>query len=184
MNGEIFKLEELPWSLLESTRALIHHLKAIFIDMKIEKDFNTGIPKSVRFSILKQEEILRFSKGEVTQAETIHYRTKKGIEGGFFCSKIFGCDKDNSCECEKYVGTRYVGITCPNCGVLVTSNKSRRSFFGHIKLVMPAVNQKFLSDSTVKAFFNLSSMQINKLMSHKGYLWPKRDQVSYTFTEK
>ena len=52
------------------------------------------------------------SHGEVTQPETINYRTYKPEMGGLFCERIFGPVKDWECHCGKYKRIRYKGIIC------------------------------------------------------------------------
>ena len=39
--------------------------------------------------------------GEVSNAETLHYKTFKPIKGGLFCERIFGPTKDHECACGK-----------------------------------------------------------------------------------
>ena len=49
-----------------------------------------------KFSIklLSSDEVLKTSKGEVTKAETVNYRTYKPERDGLFCERIFGPQKD------------------------------------------------------------------------------------------
>ena len=88
---------------------------------KLNLDFS-----KVTISLASPESILESSHGEVTQPETINYRTYKPEMGGLFCERIFGPVKDWECHCGKYKRIRYKGIICDRCGVEVTEKKVRR----------------------------------------------------------
>ena len=77
-------------------------------------------------SLASPESILERSWGEVTQPETINYRTYKPEMKGLFCERIFGPVKDWECHCGKYKRIRYKGIICDRCGVEVTDKNVRR----------------------------------------------------------
>jgi hypothetical protein len=64
---------------------------------KLNSDF-----QKVTISLASPESILESSNGEVTQPETINYRTYKPEMGGLFCERIFGPTKDWECHCGKY----------------------------------------------------------------------------------
>jgi len=102
---------------------------------KIVNNFST-----VTISLASPESILESSNGEVTQPETINYRTYKPEMGGLFCERIFGPVKDWECHCGKYKRIRYKGIICDRCGVEVTEKKVRRERMGHIELVVPVAH--------------------------------------------
>ncbi len=102
---------------------------------KINNDFT-----KVTISLASPESILESSFGEVTQPETINYRTYKPEMGGLFCERIFGPVKDWECHCGKYKRIRYKGIICDRCGVEVTEKKVRRERLGHIQLVVPVAH--------------------------------------------
>ena len=102
---------------------------------KINNDFS-----KITISLASPESILENSHGEVTQPETINYRTYKPEMGGLFCERIFGPVKDWECHCGKYKRIRYKGIICDRCGVEVTEKKVRRERMGHIELVTPVAH--------------------------------------------
>ncbi len=102
---------------------------------KINSDFS-----KITISLASPESILESSHGEVTQPETINYRTYKPEMGGLFCERIFGPVKDWECHCGKYKRIRYKGIICDRCGVEVTEKKVRRERMGHIELVTPVAH--------------------------------------------
>ena len=81
---------------------------------------------SIKLKIASPEDILSWSKGEVTKPETINYRTQKPEKDGLFCERIFGPEKDYECYCGKYRRIRYKGIICDKCGVEITRSVVRR----------------------------------------------------------
>ena len=109
------------------------------MSFKKNKKFSADFTK-VTISLASPESILESSHGEVTQPETINYRTYKPEMGGLFCERIFGPVKDWECHCGKYKRIRYKGIICDRCGVEVTEKKVRRERMGHIELVVPVAH--------------------------------------------
>lgn len=98
----------------------------------------------LRIGLASPEEIKSWSRGEVTESETINYRTHKAERGGLFAEEIFGPENDYECACQKYRGRKFEGITCEKCGVLVTSSDVRRSNMGHVELASPVVHFWYL----------------------------------------
>ncbi len=88
--------------------------------------------------------MLSWSHGEVTESETINYRTHRPERGGLYAEEIFGPENDYECACGKYKGKKYEGITCEKCHVLVTDSSVRRVFMGHIALASPVVHFWYL----------------------------------------
>ncbi len=129
---------------------------------KITSDFS-----QITISLASPESILESSYGEVTQPETINYRTYKPEMGGLFCERIFGPVKDWECHCGKYKRIRYKGIICDRCGVEVTEKKVRRERMGHIELVVPVAH--------IWYFRNLP----NKIGYLLGLPTKKLDQIIY-----
>ena len=103
----------------------------------INNDYELNNFESIQINLASPEKILEWSHGEVTEPETINYRTLKPEKDGLFCEKIFGPMKDWECHCGKYKRIRYKGIVCDRCGVEVTKAKVRRERMGHIKLAAP-----------------------------------------------
>lgn len=99
---------------------------------------------SVKLMLASPEEIREWSKGEVTESETINYRTHKPEKGGLYAEEIFGPEEDYKCACGKYEGKKYEGITCEKCGVLITDSSVRRENMGHIELASPVIHFWFL----------------------------------------
>ena len=93
--------------------------------------------ESIKIGLASPEQIRSWSHGEVTKPETINYRTLKPEQGGLFCERIFGPQKDWECHCGKYKRIRYKGKICERCGVEVTRAKVRRERMGSIELAAP-----------------------------------------------
>ena len=94
--------------------------------------------------LASSEEMMSWSRGEVTNSETINYRSHKPERGGLYAEEIFGPENDYECSCGKYRGKKYEGITCDKCGVLVTDSAVRRVNMGHIRLASPVVHFWYL----------------------------------------
>ncbi len=122
------------------------------------KDFD-----ALKITLASPDDILNWSYGEVTKAETINYRTLRPEPEGLFCEKIFGPSKNFECYCGKYKKIRYRGIVCDKCGVEVTTHDVRRERMGHIKLSVPAAHVWF-------AYGVPNKMSIVLDMSHKQLL--------------
>ncbi len=102
---------------------------------------------ALKIRLASPDDILKWSHGEVTQAETINYRTYLPEEGGLFSQRIFGPIKDYECACGKYKGKKYENVVCENCGVKVTSSKVRREWMGHITLNAPVAHRWYYGKS-------------------------------------
>jgi len=118
---------------------------------------------ALKLTLASPEQILDWSYGEVTKAETINYRTFKAEPDGLFCEKIFGPTKNYECYCGKYKKIRYKGIVCDKCGVEVTAKDVRRERMGHIKLAVPVAHVWF-------AYGIPNKMSIVLNMPHKKLL--------------
>lgn len=108
-------------------------------DCKLEpgtlKDFS-----ALKLTLASPDDILFWSHGEVTRAETINYRTHRPEPSGLMCERIFGPVKSYQCYCGKYRKAKFKGIVCDKCGVEVTHKSVRRERMGHIKLASPVVH--------------------------------------------
>ncbi len=118
---------------------------------------------ALKLTLASPEQVLDWSYGEVTKAETINYRTFRAEPEGLFCEKIFGPTKNYECYCGKYKKIRYKGIVCDKCGVEVTTKDVRRERMGHIKLSVPVAHVWF-------AYGIPNKMSIVLDMSHKKLL--------------
>jgi len=135
-------------------------------DLKI-KDFET-----LSLRLASPEEILSWSYGEVTKAETINYRTQKPEKEGLFSEQIFGPVKDYECACGKYKTARYKGVVCDRCGVEVTRSSVRRERMGHIKLASPVAHIWFLRSipSRISLMLNITLPSLEKVIYYNSYI--------------
>ncbi|MCX2745048.1 DNA-directed RNA polymerase subunit beta' [Mangrovivirga sp. M17] len=134
---------------------------------KINNDFST-----VTISLASPESILESSFGEVTQPETINYRTYKPEMGGLFCERIFGPVKDWECHCGKYKRIRYKGIICDRCGVEVTEKKVRRERMGHIELVVPVAHIWYFRSlpNKIGYLLGLPTKKLDQIIYYERYV--------------
>jgi len=131
--------------------------------------------KSILLRLASPEKILSWSRGEVTKAETINYRTQRAERDGLFDERIFGPEKDYECYCGKYRRIRYKGIICEKCGVEVTRSIVRRERMGHIALATPVAHIWFFRGvpSVLGLLLNLSVPELEKVIYFAGYIITK-----------
>ena len=134
---------------------------------KLNNDFS-----AVTISLASPESILEHSNGEVTQPETINYRTYKPEMGGLFCERIFGPVKDWECHCGKYKRIRYKGIICDRCGVEVTEKKVRRERMGHIELVVPVAHIWYFKSlpNKIGYLLGLPTKKLDQIIYYERYV--------------
>lgn len=134
---------------------------------KINQDFTR-----ITISLASPESILDSSFGEVTQPETINYRTYKPEMGGLFCERIFGPVKDWECHCGKYKRIRYKGIICDRCGVEVTEKKVRRERMGHIELVVPVAHIWYFRSlpNKIGYLLGLPTKKLDQIIYYERYV--------------
>jgi DNA-directed RNA polymerase subunit beta' len=134
---------------------------------KLHSDFS-----KVTISLASPESILEGSHGEVTQPETINYRTYKPEMGGLFCERIFGPVKDWECHCGKYKRIRYKGIICDRCGVEVTEKKVRRERMGHIELVVPVAHIWYFRSlpNKIGYLLGLPTKKLDQIIYYERYI--------------
>lgn len=134
---------------------------------KLNNDFS-----KVTISLASPQSILDGSHGEVTQPETINYRTYKPEMGGLFCERIFGPVKDWECHCGKYKRIRYKGIICDRCGVEVTEKKVRRERMGHIELVVPVAHIWYFRSlpNKIGYLLGLPTKKLDQIIYYERYV--------------
>ena len=135
------------------------------------KKLNIDFSK-ITISLASPESILESSNGEVTQPETINYRTYKPEMGGLFCERIFGPVKDWECHCGKYKRIRYKGIICDRCGVEVTEKKVRRERMGHIELVVPVAHIWYFRSlpNKIGYLLGLPTKKLDQIIYYERYV--------------
>ena len=127
---------------------------------------------SITIKIASPKVIHSWSKGEIRKAETINYRTLKPEKGGLFCERIFGPVKDWECNCGKYKGIKFKGITCDRCGVTIDRSSVRRERMGHIELACPVTHIWFFKavPSRLSAILGLGLRELEKVIYYEEYV--------------
>jgi len=136
-------------------------------------DFN-----AIRISLASPDQIKSWSYGEVTEPETINYRTLKPEKDGLFCERIFGPTKNFECYCGKYKKIRYRGITCDRCGVTVEHSRVRRTRMGHIELAAPVAHIWFAKSvpSRIALLLDVSPRDLERVLYFAQYIITSVDQ--------
>ena len=126
----------------------------------------------ITIKIASPQIIRSWSYGVVKKAETLNYRTLKPEKDGLFCEKTFGPVRDWECNCGKYKGIKFKGITCDRCGVLVTRSSVRRERMGHIELACPVTHIWFYKavPSRLSALLQISLRDLEKLIYYEEYI--------------
>ncbi|OGN29185.1 MAG: DNA-directed RNA polymerase subunit beta' [Candidatus Yanofskybacteria bacterium RIFCSPLOWO2_01_FULL_49_25] len=127
---------------------------------------------TLKITLASPEQMLEWSYGEVTKAETINYRTQKPEKEGLFSEAIFGPTKDWECYCGKYRRIRYKGIICDRCGVEVTRSIVRRERMGHITLAAPVAHIWFLRGipSRIASILDVSLPELERVIYFAAYI--------------
>ncbi|MBL7209272.1 MAG: DNA-directed RNA polymerase subunit beta' [Dehalococcoidia bacterium] len=138
-------------------------------------DFN-----AIRISLASPEQTRSWSYGEVTEPETINYRTLKPEKDGLFCEKIFGPTKNYECYCGKYKKIRYRGVTCDRCGVTVEHSRVRRTRMGHIELAAPVAHIWFAKGvpSRLALLLDISPRHLERVLYFAQYVIISVDYVA------
>ncbi len=128
--------------------------------------------QSIKIGLSSPEQIRSWSHGEVTKPETINYRTLKPEQGGLFCERIFGPQKDWECHCGKYKRIRYKGKVCERCGVEVTRAKVRRERMGTIELAAPVSHIWYFKTipSRMGLVLNISPKDLEQVLYFSQYI--------------
>jgi len=127
---------------------------------------------AIKIRLASPEDVLKWSKGEVTKPETINYRTFRAEKDGLFDERIFGPTKDYECYCGKYKRLRYKGIICDRCGVEITTSAVRRERMGHIKLATPIAHIWYFkgASSPLSIILDLPPQSLEKIIYYALYL--------------
>src|SRR4029077_2748481 len=151
-----------------------------------QKSAATDSFDAVALSIASPEDMLGWSRGEVTKAETVNYRTQRAEPDGLFCERIFGPTKNFQCFCGKYKGVRYAGVVCEKCGVEVTRSIVRRERMGHINLAVPVTHIWFLrsSPSRIGLLLDLPIKTLEQIVYFAAYIVIQVDVAAQTEGEK
>ena len=142
-------------------------LQKIFGQIDTKEQFD-----ALRITIASPEEILSWSKGEVTKPETINYHTMKPEDEGLFCQVIFGPVKDYECKCGKYKRAKHQKhAVCERCNVEICASSVRRERMGHIKLAIPVAHTWFLREGKIATLLNnLPQKKLEQVISYDAYI--------------
>src|SRR5512137_917581 len=126
----------------------------------------------ISIQIASPQIIRSWSHGPVKKAETLNYRTLKPEKDGLFCEKIFGPVHDWECNCGKYKGIKFKGITCDRCGVVIEHSSVRRQNMGHIELACPVTHIWFFKvvPSRLSALLDLGLRDLEKIIYYEKYI--------------
>ena len=143
-----------------------------------QKSAATDSFDAISLSVASPEDILGWSRGEITKPETVNYRTQRAEPDGLFCERIFGPTKNFQCFCGKYKGVRYAGVVCEKCGVEVTRSIVRRERMGHINLAVPVTHIWFLrsSPSRLGLLLDLPIKTLEQIVYFAAYIVITVDQ--------
>ncbi len=140
---------------------------------KKENNFNGKISK-IQINIASPEQIRNWSSGEITESETINYKTLKPEKNGLFNEVVFGPVKDYECSCGKYKKVKHRGIKCEKCSVEITESIVRRERMGHIELNAPVAHiwmiKELPSPSKVSLLLDISYKQVDKIVYFVNYI--------------
>lgn len=126
----------------------------------------------VAITVASPEQIRIWSHGEVTNPETINYRTFKPEKGGLFCERIFGPTRDMECACGKYKRLKHKGVICDRCQVEVTNARVRRERMGHIELEVPVSHIWFYKcmPSRIGLMLDMTARQLERILYYEDYI--------------
>ncbi|MDD3897159.1 MAG: DNA-directed RNA polymerase subunit beta' [Candidatus Peribacteraceae bacterium] len=141
---------------------------------------------AVALAVASPEDVLAWSRGEVTKPETVNYRTQRAEPDGLFCERIFGPTKNFQCFCGKYKGVRYAGVVCEKCGVEVTRSIVRRERMGHINLAVPVTHIWFLrsTPSRIGLLLDLPIKTLEQIVYFAAYIVISVDKEAKQEAEK
>ena len=127
---------------------------------------------ALKIALAAPDQIVTWSKGEVTKPETINYRTLRPEKDGLFDERIFGPTKDWECYCGKYKRIRYKGVVCDKCGVEVTQSRVRRERLGHITLAAPCAHIWFFkgAPSVLSLLLNIPPKAVESIIYFTHFL--------------
>jgi DNA-directed RNA polymerase subunit beta' len=127
---------------------------------------------NISIKIASPQVIKSWSRGEVKKAETINYRTLKPEKDGLFCERIFGPVRDWECNCGKYKGIKFKGITCDRCGVTIDRSAVRRERMGHIELATAVTHIWFFKavPSRMSALLDIGLRDLEKIIYYEEYV--------------
>nr|ASN77455.1 RNA polymerase b'-subunit [Pedinophyceae sp. YPF-701] len=103
--------------------------------------------------------------GQVTNSQTVNYKTLRPERDGLFCERIFGPLKDYECSCGRKPITRDERY-CPDCEIEFTTSRVRRYRLGYIRLVTPVAHLWYLKGipSYLSLFLNKKRKEMEAIV--------------------
>ena len=144
-----------------------------------ESNYNSLDFESIKIGLASPEKIRSWSHGEVTEYETINYKTSKPVPHGLFCEAIFGPMKDYECYCGKYKkSTTKAGEICDRCHVQITSAKVRRERMGHIELCCPVTHLWYVkgTPSRIGTILEVKSKDLDDVIHYNAFMITRIEQ--------
>ncbi len=131
-------------------------------------DFN-----AIRISLASPEEIMSWSRGEVTKPETINYRTLKPERDGLFCEKIFGPVRRTGNATA--VNTSVCAIRASSATSVASrsrAQKVRRERMGHINLASPVSHIWFVkgTPSRLGLLLDITPARLERVLYFASYI--------------
>ena len=129
--------------------------------------------ESIRVGLASPENIKKWAErtlpngkilGQVTNSQTVNYKTLKPEKGGLFCERIFGPIKDFECACGKKK-TKLNQKFCSECDVEFTFSRVRRHKLGYISLISPVTHVWYLkgTPSYISVLLDLPKKKIEAI---------------------
>jgi DNA-directed RNA polymerase beta' subunit len=134
-------------------------------EIKVES-INIGLASPIRIRKWAERVLPNGKKvGQVTNSQTVNYKTLKPETGGLFCERIFGPVKDFECSCGTKKTKAQHGF-CPNCDVEFTASRVRRYRLGYIKLASPVTHIWYLKGrpSFISLLLGMSRKEIESIV--------------------
>lgn len=130
--------------------------------------------RGLQISIASPELMREWSRGEVTKAETINYKSLKPEPEGLFDEAIFGPVKDYECACGKYKKIKHRGKVCEKCHVEITESIVRRERMGHIELATPVAHIWMVKElpcpSKISLVLDISYKEVEQVIYFVNYI--------------
>ena len=128
--------------------------------------------EALSLHLASPEEIRSWSHGEVTEAETLDYRSGKPKPHGLFCEIIFGPTKSYQCRCGKLKGKSFEGQVCDKCHVEVADSSVRRERMGHIELHAPVAHIWYFRNAVnyIALLLEMPSKAVEKVIYFGSWL--------------
>ncbi|WP_342252566.1 DNA-directed RNA polymerase subunit beta' [Spiroplasma endosymbiont of Amphibalanus improvisus] len=129
----------------------------------------------IKINFASPDEIISWCAGkykEVTEPETINYKTLKPEKNGLFDERIFGPTKNYECSCGRYKKVINKGKICEKCGVEITEAIVRRQRMGYIALNEPVAHIWMFkaSPSKIALVLNMKAKELDEVIYFVSYV--------------